>query len=111
MALLPVTCRIPNRQATPRQGVLEPVLQRGRRAVKLPPHRRASGIASASSTGQFYAAFPAGHATAAAALRRLNRFQASNRFYAANRELGRTLKTAFVLQSGLSFRTGRVAGT
>ena len=48
--------------------------------------------------GQFYAAFPAGHATASAALQRLNRFQASNRFYAANRELGRALKTEFVLQ-------------
>ena len=43
-------------------------------------------------------AFPAGHATASAALQRLNRFQASNRFYAANRELGRALKTEFVLQ-------------
>ena len=31
-------------------------------------------------------------------LQRLNRFQASNRFYAANRELGRALKTEFVLQ-------------
>ena len=40
----------------------------------------------------------AGHATASAALERLNRFQASNRFYAANRELGRALKTEFVLQ-------------
>ena len=39
-----------------------------------------------------------GHATASAALQRLNRFQASNRFYAANRELGRALKTEFVLQ-------------
>ena len=48
--------------------------------------------------GQFYAAFPAGNATASAALQRLNRFQASNRFYAANRELGRALKTEFVLQ-------------
>ena len=48
--------------------------------------------------GQFYAAFPAGHATAPSALQRLNRFQASNRFYAANRELGRALKTEFVLQ-------------
>ena len=47
--------------------------------------------------GQFDAAFPAGHATASAALQRLNRFQASNRFYAANRELGRALKTEFVL--------------
>ena len=33
--------------------------------------------------GQFYAAFPAGHPTASAALQRLNRFQALNRFYAA----------------------------
>ena len=48
--------------------------------------------------GQFYAAFPAGQATASAALQRLNRFQASNRFYAANRELGRALKIEFVLQ-------------
>ena len=48
--------------------------------------------------GQFYAAFPAGHATASVALQRLNRFQASNRFYTANRELGRALKTEFVLQ-------------
>ena len=50
------------------------------------------------ATYRFYAAFPAGHATASAALQRLNRFQASNRFYAANRELGRALKTEFVLQ-------------
>ena len=42
--------------------------------------------------GQFYAAFPAGHATASAALQRLNRF------YAGNRELGRALKAEFVLQ-------------
>ena len=74
-------------------GVLEPVLQRGRRAVNF------RLIAEQwDCIGQFYAAFPAGHATASAALQRLNRFQASNRFYAANRELGRALKTEFVLQ-------------
>ena len=74
-------------------GVLEPVLQRGRRAVNF------RLIAEQwDRTGQFYAAFPAGHATASAALQRLNRFRASNRFYAANRELGRALKTEFVLQ-------------
>ena len=74
-------------------GVLEPVLQRGRRAVNF------RLIAEQwDRLGQFYAAFPAGHATASAALQRLNRFQASNRFYAANRELGRVLKTEFVLQ-------------
>ena len=74
-------------------GVLEPVLQRGRRAVNF--HLIAEQW---DRIGQFYAAFPAGHATASAALQRLNRFQASNRFYAANRELGRALKTEFVLQ-------------
>ena len=74
-------------------GVLEPVLQRGRRAVNF------RLIAEQwDRIGQFYAAFPAGHATASAALQRLNRFRASNRFYAANRELGRALKTEFVLQ-------------
>ena len=73
--------------------VLEPVLQRGRRAVNF--HLIAEQW---DRIGQFYVAFPAGHATASAALQRLNRFQASNRFYAANRELGRALKTEFVLQ-------------
>ena len=75
-------------------GVLEPVLQRGRRAVNF----RLIAQQQWDRIGQFYAAFPAGHATASAALQRLNRFQASNRFYAANRELGRALKTEFVLQ-------------
>ena len=74
-------------------GVLEPVLKRGRRAVNFRLLAEQWG-----RIGQFYAAFPAGHATASAALQRLNRFQASNRFYAANRELGRVLKTEFVLQ-------------
>ena len=79
--------------ADPDRGILEPVLQRGRRAVNF------RLIAEQwDRIGQFYAAFPAGHATASAALQRLNRFQASNRFYAANRELGRALKTEFVLQ-------------
>ena len=74
-------------------GVLEPVLRRGRRSVNF------RLIAEQwDRIGQFYAAFPAGHATASAALQRLNRFQASNRFYAANRELGRALKTEFLLQ-------------
>ena len=74
-------------------GVLEPVVQRGRRAVNF----RLIGE-QWDRIGQFYAAFPAGHATASAVLQRLNRFQASNRFYAANRELGRALKTEFMLQ-------------
>ena len=84
-----IYCADPDRD----HGVLEPVLKRGRRAVNF------RLIAKQwDRIGQFYAAFPAGHATASAALQRLNRFQASNRFYAANRELGRALKTEFVLQ-------------
>ena len=84
-----IYCADPDRD----HGVLEPVLHRGRRAVNF------RLIAEQwDRIGQFFAAFPAGHATASAALQRLNRFQASNRFYAANRELGRALKTAFVLQ-------------
>ena len=81
-----IYCADPDRD----HGVLEPVLQRGRRAVNF------RLIAEQwDRIGQFYAAFPAGHATASAALQRLNRFHASNRFYAANRELGRALKTEF----------------
>ena len=84
-----IYCADPSRH----HGVLEPVLQRGRRALNF------RLIAQQwDRIGQFYAAFPAGHATASAALQRLNRFQASNRFYAANREFGRALKTEFVLQ-------------
>ena len=84
-----IYCADPDRD----HGVLEPVLKRGRRAVNF------RVIAEQwDRIGQFYAAFPAGHATASAALQRLNRFQASNRFYAANRELRRALKTEFVLQ-------------
>ena len=48
--------------------------------------------------GRFYDAFPAGHASVSAALQRLNRFRASSRFYAANREPGRALKTGCRLQ-------------
>ena len=69
-----IYCADPDRD----HGVLEPVLKRGRRAVNF------RLIAEQwDRIGQFYAAFPAGHATASAALQRLNRFQASNRFYAA----------------------------
>ena len=84
-----IYCADPSRD----HGVLEPVLKRGRRAVNF------NLIAEQwDRIGQFHAAFPAGHTTASAALQRLNRFQTSNRFHAANRELGRTLKTEFVLQ-------------
>ena len=55
-----------------------------------------------------YAAFPAGHATASAALAAAPT-GSSNGFYAANRELGRALKTKFVLQY-MSEPDGRRAG-
>ena len=68
-----IYCADPGRD----HGVLEPVLKRGRRAVNF------RLIAEQwDRLVQFYAAFPAGHATASGALQRLNRFQASNRFYA-----------------------------
>ena len=74
-------------------GVLEPVLRRGRKAINfrlIAEHW--------DRIGQFHAAFPAGHTTESAALQRLNRFPNSNRFHAANRELGRVLKTEFILK-------------
>ena len=59
-----IYCADPDRD----HGVLEPVLKRGRRAVNF------RLIAEQwDRIGQFYAAFPAGHATASAALQRLNR--------------------------------------
>ena len=84
-----ISCADPARD----HGVLEPVRPRGRRAV----HVRLIAE-QGDRIGQFDAAVPAGHATASAALQRLNRFQASNRGYAATRELGRALTTDFVLQ-------------
>ena len=74
-------------------GVLEPVLRRGRREINfrlIAEHW--------DRIGQFHAAFPAGHATASAAFQRLNRFPNSNRFHAANRELGRVLKSEVLLK-------------
>ena len=75
--------RIYRADPTRDHGVFEPVRRRGRRWERI---------------GQLCAAFPAGHATACAALQRLNRLQASNRFFAANRELGRVPETEFLLQ-------------
>lgn len=47
--------------------------------------------------GHFYASLECGHTTASIALRRLAGFSARNRFYRANRDLGRILKTEFIL--------------
>jgi TnpA family transposase len=48
--------------------------------------------------GQLYATLRDGHVTASVALRRLVAYSARNRFYRANRNLGRILKTEFILQ-------------
>ncbi len=48
--------------------------------------------------GQFYASLETGHTTASVALKRLASFSPKNQFYRANRELGRVLKTEFILQ-------------
>jgi len=47
--------------------------------------------------GHFYASLESGYTTASVALRRLTGFSAKNRFYKANRDLGRILKTEFIL--------------
>src|SRR3984893_6879156 len=48
--------------------------------------------------GQLYASLKTGHVTASVALKRLVTFSGKNRFYRANRELGRIFKTEFILQ-------------
>jgi len=57
--------------------------------------------------GHFYASVECGHRTASVALRRLAGFSAKNRFYRSNRDLGRLLKTEFILDymSGPELRT------
>lgn len=47
--------------------------------------------------GQFYASLECGHTTASVALKRLASCTAKNRFYRANRDLGRIFKTEFLL--------------
>jgi TnpA family transposase len=47
--------------------------------------------------GQFYASLERGHTTASVALKRLVGCTAKNRFYRANRDLGRLIKTEFLL--------------
>ena len=47
--------------------------------------------------GQFYASLERGHTTASVALKRLASCTAKNRFYRANRDLGRVFKTEFLL--------------
>ena len=47
--------------------------------------------------GQFYVSLETGHTTASVALKRLAGYTAQNRFYRANRDLGRVFKTEFIL--------------
>ena len=47
--------------------------------------------------GQFYASLESGHTTASVALQRLVGYRPKNRFYRANRDLGRIFKTEFIL--------------
>lgn len=48
--------------------------------------------------GQFYASLESGQAAASTALKRLAAYSGKNRFYRANRELGRIFKTEYILQ-------------
>ena len=48
--------------------------------------------------GQFYASLENGHTTTLVALKRLASCTAKNRFYQANRDLGRVFKTEFLLR-------------
>jgi TnpA family transposase len=48
--------------------------------------------------GQLYASLKPGHVTASVAPKRLVGFSAKNRFYRADRDLGRIFKTEFILQ-------------
>ena len=47
--------------------------------------------------GEFYSSLASGHTTASVALKRLVACSAKNRFYRANRGLGRVFKTEFLL--------------
>ncbi|MBE0524916.1 MAG: Tn3 family transposase [Methanosarcinales archaeon] len=48
--------------------------------------------------GHFYASLESGHVTASTAMKRLNGYTVKNHFYRANRELGRIIKTEYILQ-------------
>lgn len=50
--------------------------------------------------GQFYASLESGHTTASTALKRLAGYTGKNRFYRANRELGRIFKTEHISPIG-----------
>jgi TnpA family transposase len=74
-------------------GPLDPIVARGNRTIHL------DWICDQwDRMGQFYASLQRGHTTASIALKRLISFGPKNKFYRANRELGRIFKTEFILQ-------------
>jgi len=74
-------------------GVLMPLIHRSDRIIKMDRI-----LDQWDRMGQFYATLQSGHTTANVALKRLNATSSKNRFYQANRELGRIFKTEFILQ-------------
>lgn len=74
-------------------GWLEPVLGRGRKSINFKVIAQ-----NWDRLGRFFASFPSGLTTASTALQRRNRFKPSNHFYKAARELGRMLKSEFILE-------------
>ena len=73
-------------------GPLEPLVRRADRTIDVPLI-----VEQWDRMGQFYASLESGHTTASVALKRLAAFSPKHRFYRANRELGRVLKTEFIL--------------
>ena len=74
-------------------GMLPGLIDRADRTIKT-----ASIAKQWDRIGHFYASLEQGHTTASVALKRLSGFNAKNRFYRANRDLGRIFKTEFILQ-------------
>ena len=73
-------------------GAIGPLVSRGDRQIKMDPI-----VETWDRMRQFYATLQRGHTTASVALKRLNSMSRKNRFYFANRELGRIFKTEFIL--------------
>ena len=73
-------------------GPLVPLVRRADRTIDVPLI-----VEQWDRMGQFYASLESGHTTASVALKRLAAFSPKHRFYRANRELGRVLKTKFIL--------------
>ena len=73
-------------------GAIGALVSRGDRQIKMDPI-----VETWDRMGQFYATLQSGHTTASVALKRLNSMSRKNRFYFANRELGRIFKTEFIL--------------